>query len=50
MPTLDEARAVSVSVVIPVYAGETTLPALIEELAAYHDEARTPAGRRSTRT
>lgn len=45
MPTLDEARAVSVSVVIPVYAGETTLPALIEELAAYHDEARTPAGR-----
>lgn len=45
MPTLDEARAVSVSVVIPVYAGETTLPELIEELAAYHDRARTPAGR-----
>lgn len=45
MPTLDEARAVSVSVVIPVYAGESTLPALIEELAALHGDARTPAGR-----
>ncbi len=45
MPTLDEARAVSVSVVIPVYAGEATLPDLIEELAALHGAARTPAGR-----
>ncbi len=36
----------SVSVVIPVYAGEKTLPALVAELAAQHSEQRTPAGRR----
>jgi glycosyltransferase involved in cell wall biosynthesis len=35
----------SVSVVIPVYRGEETLPALIEELAALHDVQRTPDGR-----
>ena len=35
----------SVSVVIPVYRGEDTLPALLGELAAYADSTRTPAGR-----
>lgn len=45
MPTLDEARAVSVSVVIPVYAGESTLPGLLDELATLHAVTRTPAGR-----
>ena len=32
----------SVSVVIPVYRGEDTLPALIEELTALHAPQETP--------
>lgn len=36
---------VSVSVVIPVYRGEATLPNLIEELAALHEPQTTPQGR-----
>lgn len=39
------AGPLSVSVVIPVYRGEDTLPGLIAELAAYTDQARTPGGR-----
>lgn len=35
-----------VSVVIPVYRGEDTLPSLIDELAALHDAQTTPDGRR----
>jgi glycosyltransferase involved in cell wall biosynthesis len=35
----------SVSIVIPVYAGEKTLPALIEELLALSTPQLTPAGR-----
>jgi hypothetical protein len=35
----------SVSVVIPVYRGEETLPALIEELSALHAPQVTPQGR-----
>jgi hypothetical protein len=35
----------SVSVVIPVYRGEVTLPALIEELSALHEPQTTPQGR-----
>ncbi len=35
----------SVSVVIPVYRGEDTLPSLIDELAGLHDVQHTPAGR-----
>lgn len=35
----------TVSVVVPVYSGEATLPALIEELAALHEESLTPTGR-----
>ena len=38
--------SVSVSVVIPVYRGEQTLPGLIAELEAYTHEHITPAGRR----
>lgn len=38
-------HAVSVSVVIPVYRGETTLPALIDELARLHAGTETPEGR-----
>jgi glycosyltransferase involved in cell wall biosynthesis len=34
-----------VSVVIPVYSGATTLPALLTELEEWHDTAFTPAGR-----
>lgn len=34
-----------VSVVIPVYRGEDTLPALLEELSALHEPQQTPAGR-----
>jgi glycosyltransferase involved in cell wall biosynthesis len=34
-----------VSVVIPVYAGDKTLPALLGELAALHEQQATPAGR-----
>ncbi len=41
----DHAHVANVSVVIPVYAGEATLPGLIEELSALHDHALTPAGR-----
>lgn len=36
---------VSVSVVIPVYRGEATLPSLIEELAALHEPQVSPHGR-----
>jgi glycosyltransferase involved in cell wall biosynthesis len=35
----------SVSVVIPVYRGEDTLPTLIDELAALHEVQHTPQGR-----
>jgi hypothetical protein len=35
----------SVSVVVPVYSGTTTLPDLLAELAPLHDGATTPAGR-----
>lgn len=35
----------SVSVVIPVYRGEQTLPALLEELTALHEPQVTPQGR-----
>lgn len=35
----------SVSVVIPVYRGEDTLPGLIDELAALHEAQATPQGR-----
>ena len=45
MPTLDAARATSVSVVIPVYAGDSTLPDLLAEIGSLHRGARTPAGR-----
>ena len=38
-------RSLSVSVVIPVYAGERTLPALIAELAELTTPQVTPAGR-----
>ena len=41
----DGLRVLSVSVVIPVYRGEATLPALIGELDALHAGATTPAGR-----
>ena len=39
------AAPLSVSVVIPVYRGEDTLPALLEELAALHDPRVSPGGR-----
>jgi polyisoprenyl-phosphate glycosyltransferase len=35
----------NVSVVVPVYRGEETLPALVEELAALHEPQVTPQGR-----
>ena len=35
----------SVSVVIPVYSGSETLPALLSELASLHEESQTPQGR-----
>ncbi len=41
----DGRTPLSVSVVIPVYRGEDTLPALIDELAALHDTQQTPQGR-----
>ena len=34
-----------ISVVVPVYQGERTLPALIEELCAWTEERETPGGR-----
>ena len=39
------AEPLSVSVVIPVYRGEDTLPGLIDELAALHEAQSTPQGR-----
>ncbi len=39
------AAPLSVSVVIPVYRGEDTLPALLEELAALHEPQVSPGGR-----
>lgn len=42
-PSPDE--PISVSVVIPVYQGEATLPALIEELATLHEPQTSPQGR-----
>ncbi len=39
------AAPLSVGVVIPVYSGEATLPALIEELEVLHSPQVTPAGR-----
>jgi polyisoprenyl-phosphate glycosyltransferase len=38
-------HVVNVSVVIPVYSGEATLPALIDELTPLHEIVTTPAGR-----
>ena len=38
-------RVVDVSVVIPVYNGHSTLPALIEEMSTLHKAASTPSGR-----
>lgn len=44
--TRDGARAaLSISVVVPVYAGEATLPVLLDELAALTRPQLTPAGR-----
>ena len=40
-----DAAPLAVSVVIPVYAGEHTLPALLQELNALHSRQVTPAGR-----
>lgn len=42
---LPPSEPVSVSVVIPVYRGEATLPGLIEELAALHEPQMSPHGR-----
>lgn len=39
-------RVLSVSVVIPVYRGATTLPALVEELSQLHTPQSSPDGRR----
>ena len=39
------AEPLSVSVVIPVYRGEDTLPSLIDELTALHEVQATPQGR-----
>lgn len=44
-PGLAGTKPLSVSVVIPVYRGEDTLPLLIEELATLHKAQITPAGR-----
>lgn len=41
----EDVRPLSVSVVIPVYRGEDTLPGLIKELAGFADPQTTPAGR-----
>jgi len=40
-----DAHVIDVSVVIPVYSGETTLPALCAELAGLHNHAVSPQGR-----
>jgi glycosyltransferase involved in cell wall biosynthesis len=40
-----EPRERSVGVVIPVYRGQTALPALVEELAPFFGPSRTPEGR-----
>ena len=45
MPEADVERAINVSVVIPVYAGADTLPALVGELSALRSGARSPDGR-----
>ena len=44
MPDAGEVPAVTVSVVIPVYSGAATLPALIDELARLHDGTVSPCG------
>ena len=41
----DEPKVLDVSVVIPVYRGEVTLPALVAELATLHATQFTPQGR-----
>jgi polyisoprenyl-phosphate glycosyltransferase len=45
---VEEFPAHDVSVVIPVYRGEESLPPLLDELAAMHGEFTTPAGNRVT--
>ncbi len=42
-PPIDERRH-TISVVIPVYQGERTLPALLAEIAVFTSDFRTPAG------
>lgn len=45
---MEEYPAHDVSVVVPVYRGEESLPALLEELDALHGEFSTPGGNRIT--
>ncbi len=45
MSNRPDARPIEVSVVIPVYRGEDTLPALLDELSALHEAQNTPDGR-----
>jgi glycosyltransferase involved in cell wall biosynthesis len=45
---VEEYPAHEVSVVVPVYRGEESLPPLLDELAALHGEFTTPAGNRAT--
>jgi glycosyltransferase involved in cell wall biosynthesis len=42
----DQGRVVSVSVVIPVYSGASTLPALVKEIEQFRSSQTTPDGRR----
>ncbi len=45
VPHPSPSEPISVSVVIPVYRGESTLPGLIEEMAALHEPQVSPHGR-----
>lgn len=45
MPPPEDSHVANVSVVIPVYSGEATLPGLVEEIAVLHEVTLTPAGR-----
>ncbi len=45
VPHPSPSEPISVSVVIPVYRGESTLPGLIEELATLHEPQVSPHGR-----
>lgn len=44
-PATQDVRTLQVSVVIPVYRGENTLPTLLTELSQLHELQHTPAGR-----